>query len=182
MLPGHQLSTRTIKLCMVLKWLSVIAAVLYLYFFFYTDTRDNITTEYWDRLAPAVQEATQVTALKKNLLILVLGLRWLGDLLLLAGCWYTFKALESGHPFSLKVAKAVRLLGVFTVIGPLIHTIVPTLIILVMTMDNPKGLREFTIIGNLAHLRLLLLGMLFFILAQIFHAAVRISDEHRQIV
>jgi|GEM_PF-450553 len=182
MLDGYRLPQRTRTICRLLKWTTLLVALIFTYFYFAYDGADSISDYHWNELSDEAKAAVKVYAGKTRAIWALATITWFLPLLFLLAAWRVFAAFQTGDVFSLSVVKAIRFLGIVTLFETLFRVFLPSLMTLLITFDSSDGHRLLIFSISTNQLVKFLLGALFLIIGHIFTQAVRISDENRQIV
>ncbi|KCZ90625.1 DUF2975 domain-containing protein [Hyphomonas johnsonii] len=178
----HLLPDRTRLICRILKWASLVVAVLIAVIFVAGDASTNIINAVWNNLQPDIREAVTYTATKKGVLHGLAGASYFSILLIIFGAARVFSVFQKGTVFSSAAVKAVRALGLMIVLFAAIQLALPTLMVLALTYDNDEGLRAISVSVGSSQVTLLMIGAVILVIGQILTQAVAIAEENEQII
>lgn len=180
--PSYTLSTRTILLCRILKWLTVLLAVFAAVLFFTEEMLNKTLEFYWNELDPEMQKLVVYSDGKKLFLKAIAILSYLTPALIIIGAYRVLSVFQSGSVFTLKAVKAIRLFGLGFLLYVAARIAVTPLMFWVLTYDNPPGNVLFSMSVSTNHIIALLIGAIIMLIGHVFTEAVRQSDENRQFV
>jgi hypothetical protein len=180
--PQYTLSARTIWLCRILKWLTVVLAVLGAVMFFTQDIPAKTLDFYWNELDPDIRELVSYSDGKKILLKVLATLSYFTPALVLIGAFRVLSVFQSGSVFTLTAVKAIRFFGLAFLIHVAVRIVINPAMFLALTYDNPPGNTVLSISLSTKHIFPLLIGAIFMLIGHVFTEAVRQSDENRQFI
>ena len=176
------LSKSALRTCRVCKWLTLAGVVLLFIQLFVDNGLETIAGDYWNMLSPQAQENTKLGPIKKAIVYAIASLNYVSMLLLGLATWRIFHTIEKKGPFTKALSSSIMFLGIATITAACVSIVLPTLMILALTFDNPPGTRELTISFSSGAIALLLIGMVIHILGGILYKATEIAEENRQFV
>ncbi|MEH6411470.1 MAG: DUF2975 domain-containing protein [Hyphomonas sp.] len=176
------LSDGTRLTCRILKWLAVAIAGAIAVIFFATDASTLIVDAAWNGLQDNVREAVTYSSGKKWLLHGLASIGYFSLLLIVFGAVRVFAVFQKGAAFSVPAVRAVRFFGLMIVLYAATRLVMPTLIVLGLTLDNDDGLRALTIAVDMSEITLLIVGAVILVIGQILTQAVGIARENDQFI
>ena len=173
-------STRLI--CRILKWLAIVIAGVIGVIFVATDASTLIVEAAWNSLQDNVREAVTYSRGKTWLLHGLASTGYFSLLLIVLGAVRVFAVFQKGAAFSVPAVRAVRFFGLMIFLFAAIRLVMPTLIVLALTLDNDDGLRSLTISIDMSEIILLIIGAAILVIGQILTQAVDIARENNQFI
>lgn len=182
MLPGYMLPERTQKICTMLKWLTVLVGISYIFYIFKFDLIGQLIHGAWNQLPKRISDLVIYSDGKKTLLNGLALLFLIADYIVLWAIFQLFAAFETSDTFSNRSVKSIRALGTAILVTSIFWVIRDSVMVLALTLDNPPGSRLLVLSASTGQARMLLISLVFLLISHVFTQAVRISDENRQIV
>jgi hypothetical protein len=168
--------------CRILQWIALAILVVFIAgLAWYGAPGDYIATQL-DEIGSPARDSVVFTPAKTWI---TNGLAWVPALsasLALLGAALVFRAFASGQVFEPPAVRAVSTFGWLIVAHALIQIVMPSLMVLALTYDNPPGQRTLTFSVSSTHLTTLLIGLVLLVIGQVYTRAVAIADDNRQIV
>jgi len=176
------LSKSAFRTCAICKWLTLIGLALLLIQLIADNGLQEIAGNHWNMLSADTQEKTRLGSAKQTIVYAVASLNYLTMLFLGGATWRIFHTLEKKGPFTTELSSSIMFLGAATIVTACISILMPTMMILALTYDNPPGSRELTISFSSGAISFLLIGMVIHILGGILYKAAEIAEENRQFI
>ncbi len=143
---------------------------------------NEIVNLHWNMLSAEIRENTQYSTAKKILVFSVAALNYIGMLLLAGAIWRIFHTLETHGPFSTEASNAFKFMGFSVFVMAAISIILPTLMGLAITLNNPPRMHVLTIQLSAGPISMLLVGIVLRILGGTMLQAAKIDEENRQFI
>lgn len=178
----YTLSPTLKRLCVFGQVLAVLLALFSVWVFFAQGVVEQSLDAYWQRLSQTAKDVVVYSDLKKNLLIMIATLSYFAPAFILCGAYLVFGAFRRGDPFRKETVRSVRFLGMTIIVYALSKIITYSLVVLVLTYDNPPGTKELSLVVNGHTLVTLMIGIIILAVGHILIQASKIAEENRQFI
>ena len=176
------LGPATRRWCGICKWFLAVGMVVIFVMVIYTNIPETAVGAYWEVLQPEIQAVTQPTPLKMFLIHAVIILGLAAQFAIGLAMFRLFHVFQYEDVFGDKVLKTLRFLGLTIFISAIWSLIQPTLVPLLMTLDNPPGARTVSVALSSNTLILMITGAMVMIVGQVMMVGAEAVDENRQFV
>lgn len=168
--------------CGVCKWIVAIGVIAFGIIFWTSGAHETAMDRFWGVLPDNVQAVTQPAPVKSALIYGLIAGSFLLRLIMGAAMFRLFHVFQTEEVFGRKALSTLRILGLTILITALYSLILPTLVPLAMTMDNPPGYRTLSVAISSSAFTLAITGIMVMIVGQVMMMAARAVDENRQFV
>lgn len=168
--------------CASMKWLAVAAAVAIPASVIAGGALAGVIQSAWNNLDESIRSEITYSDEKMIFLQIIAAITCLAPVLVMISAARVFGLLQKGLIFSFETAARIRLFASMVLASALVSFLSPTLLTLVMTIDNPPSKRALTFAIGSGHVVFVLIGVFLVAMAQILTHATRIDQENRQFV
>ena len=169
-------------LCIFGQCVAVLLILISIWLFFDQNVIDRSLDAYWARLSDSSREVMVYSDLKKTLLVAIATIAFFAPHLVLVGAFRVFDAFRKGSPFRQETVRSVRFLGTTILAYALSKIVSYTIIVLILTYDNPPGTKELSISFDGHTLVSLMIGLIIIVVGHILVEATKIAEENRQFI
>lgn len=168
--------------CVSMKWLAVAAAIAMPVSIIAGGAIAEIIRSVWNNLDEPIRSEITYSDEKMIFLQIIAAITCLAPAFVMISAARVFSLLQKGLIFSFETAARIRIFASMVLASALVSFVSPTLLTLVMTMDNPPSKRALTFAIGSGHIVFVLIGVFLVAMAQILTHATRIEQENRQFV